>query len=162
MALLVSASLVSGTYLAYPRLDRHQSTRGWSTSATDLDTVSVIEEDADGKEYVVLTNQSIAAAAIRKFGFVDRYVTGDNGETMFYYPVPTTSPLYDDFMGLNAAYGSRDIPEKVMDEMNVDRVYYVVSFYWWEAGRIVPLAKRNADAFWNVNEQNFVFRYDRK
>jgi len=36
-----------------------------------------------------------------------------------------------------------------------------VSYYWWDARRIVVGAGKDADGRWSVNEKNYVFRYER-
>jgi hypothetical protein len=161
-AVTLAGLIVASTYLAYPRRDRHDPSRGWSTSAVDLQAVRLIEKDAADASYVTLANQAVAAAAIREFGFAGRYVPAPSTPegSVYFYPVPTSSPLYAKFIAMNQARGHRRLAELTLRWLGVDRVYYVVSQYWHEAGSIVPLAREQADAYWNLDNQIYVFRYD--
>jgi hypothetical protein len=164
MMVLVAAVATSSLYLAYPRRDRFESSRGWSTSGADVEAVRLIEKDASGKPYIVLANQSVSAAAIREFGFSDYYDWQDptKPEKIFYYPVPTGGPLYAYFLKANDEFGSRDTVLAAMGLAKVDTAYFVVNHYWWQAGRTVSSAKEQADTSWNIDNRDFVFRYDRE
>jgi hypothetical protein len=61
---------------------------------------------------------------------------------------------------MNAARGARAEAEATMRAVGVQRLYYVVAFYWNDAGAIVPAARRAADQDWNLHNQAYVFRYD--
>lgn len=162
-AFLLAAVLTSTVYLAYPRRDRHDSSRGWSASGADVRAVRSIEADAGGRTYVVLANQSVGAAAMRELGFAGRYLKAPpTGEEIYLYPIPTSSPLYDKFLTMNEQRGSRTVADLTMRWLGVDRLYYIVDFYWNNAGQIVPAAKLQADQSWTVDNQAFVFRYDRR
>lgn len=163
LAVVLTAALVSSLYLAYPRRDRHESSRGWSTSAADVEAVRLIARDAAAVPYVVLANQSTSAAALRELGFAGRYLKPADqalGAEIYLYPIPTGEPLYQRFLSMNAARGARAEAEAAMRAVGVTRLYYVVSFYWTDAGAIVPAAKREADQSWNLKNRDFVFRYD--
>ncbi len=165
MAALLLASLVtSSVYLAYPRRDKYENSRGWSSNSFDVEAVRGIEKDAGGAPYVVLANQSVSAAAVREFGFPRYYASKDAGRPapIFYYPIPTGDPLYQIFLDTNAALGKRDAVTKAMDLAGVDTAYYVVSYYWWHAQEILLTAKKNADASWSVGDKDYVFKYVRK
>jgi len=162
LAMLVAAFLTSSVYLAYPRRDLYETSHGWSTSASDVDAVRLIERDAQGQPYVALANQSVSAAAIREFGF-KKYFTGkDKGEPIFYYPVPTGGPLYAEFENMNAVGGTAAAAQRAMDLAGVDAAYFVVNNYWWRAQKIILSARREANAYWDINHDDFVLKYVRK
>jgi hypothetical protein len=161
--IVMAAVLTSSLYLAYPRRDRHESSRGWSTSAADVEAVRLIEADADGEPYAVLASQATSAAALREFGFVGRYLRPPDaalGGEIYFYPIPTGTSFYAQFLKMNGALGSRSVAEETARMLGVTRLYYVIPFFWTDAGRIVPTARREADANWNVAGRDFVFRYD--
>ncbi|MBN1585413.1 hypothetical protein JW899_03540 [Candidatus Uhrbacteria bacterium] len=164
-AVLLAALLTSSLYLAYPRRDRYETSRGWSTSQFDIDTVREIEADAEGQPYVVLANQAVSAAAIREVGFGRYYPLRDPerpGQETYFYPVPTGDPLYGLFLKMNDRLGDRAVANEAMEMAGVDLAYFVVNDYWWQAQRIVSNAKREADRNWDVDKGNFVFRYRRQ
>ncbi len=163
IALLLAALLTSSAYLAYPRRDKYENSRGWSTDSSDISAVRSIEKDAAGTPYVVLANQSVSAAAVREFGFPKYFASKDaaHPSPIFYYPIPTGDPLYQIFLDTNAALGRREAVRKAMDLAGVHTAYYVVSYYWWHAQEIILTAKRNADASWSVSDEDYVFKYVR-
>ncbi len=156
--LLLTALMVSTTYLTYPRYDSYEASHGYNVSQADIDAVHSIEQNAAGTSYAVLANQSVSAAAIREFGFI-RYF-GDQ----FYYPVPTGGDFYDAFLRMNT-HPSREIAEASLALVNTHcqrdpactlspatTLYYVVDTYWWESSRIVETAKGNADDWWALGD----------
>lgn len=161
--LLVAALATSSLYLAYPRRDRYESSRGWSTSASDVDAVRLVNKDAGGAPFVALANQSTSAAAVREFGFKRYFSSADPKYPgpVFYYPIPTGDRLYQLYLDMNASHGSRSDAVKAMDLAGVDTAYFAVSFYWWDAQRIVITAKRQADKWWSVDDKVWVFKYVR-
>lgn len=162
-AVMVAILATSSLYLAYPRRDKYESSRGWSTSAADVEAVRIIHEDAGGSEYVVLANQSVSAAAIRELGFRHYYRSNDpeHPEDIFFYPVPTGGILYEKYLAMNEAEGSKGAAESAMDLAGVDTAYYVVNHYWWKAQNIIVSAKRGSERHWSIDDKDFVFRYSR-
>lgn len=154
-AVVLTAFTASSLYLAYPRRDLYESSRGWSTSTADVDAVRLINKDSSGSDYVALADQSVSAAAIREFGF-KKYYGG-----IFYYPVPTGDALYKKFLDMNDSMGAAKTAREVMDMTGADTVYFVVTNYWWHAQRIIVSAKRQADKWWNVSDTDYVFKYVR-
>lgn len=163
-AVLLAALMTSSVYLAYPRRDKYESSRGWSTSAADVEAVRLIDRDAAGKDYVVLANQSVSAAAVRVNGFKRYFTSRDAAHPgpLFYYPIPTGDPLYQRFLDMNSALGSYEAAKKAMDLAGVDTAYYVVSYYWWDAQKIILSAKRDADRSWDLHDRDYVFKYERR
>jgi len=162
--LLFAVAATASFYVAYPRRDRFENSRGWSTGAVDVATVQSIEKDAVGKPYLVLANQAVSAAAIREYGFAHYYSSKNPKypDEVFFYPVPTGGALYEIFLAMNDAGGSRKLATKAMDLAGVDTVYYAVSKYWWDAYRITVAARKNADKSWAIGEDVYIFKYVRK
>ena len=62
---------------------------------------------------------------------------------------------------MNKNGGSTTTAHQVMDLTNVDTVYFVVSYYWWDAQSIIVKAKKQAAKSWVINDKNFIFKYTR-
>ncbi|MEI6378408.1 MAG: hypothetical protein WCO55_02015 [Candidatus Falkowbacteria bacterium] len=137
--LLALALIGCNLYLAYPRQDNWQNSRGFSVSQQDIDTVNWINQDARNTDYIVLANQQVSAASLKQFGFA-KYYQND----LFYYPIPTGGPLYQFFLAMNKK-PERAIAERAMELAGVNRVYYVVNNYWWGSDKIGRLARVDAD-----------------
>ena len=163
LAVLIAVLATSSLYLAYPRRDKYESSRGWSTSAADLQAVRSIDADAGQEPYVVLANQAVSAGAVRELGFKSYYPSrdADRTEPVFFYPIPTGGPLYAVFLDMNTDLGSPVTAERAMDLAGVDTAYYVVTNYWWHAQNIVSSAKRQAGAWWDIAGSDYVFKYTR-
>ncbi len=148
-------------YLSYPRNDAYMSFHGYNISAQDVAAVQSIDRDAGGMPYVVLANQVVSAAALKEFGFkryVDDAVTGKRGQ-VFYYPIPTGSPLYAEFRAMLESPSS-EITDGVMDRFGVELVYVVVNRYEPRAPNIMKQASAFADAqIQSQLEHLSIFRY---
>lgn len=165
IAVLIAALAASSLYLAYPRRDKYESSRGWSTSAADIKAVRLIDEDAKETPYVTLANQSVSAAAVKELGFKKYFRSLDQagqGEEIFFYPIPTGGPLYAMFLEINEADGATAAVIKAMDATGVDTAYFVVTNYWWHAQKVISAVKKQADAWWNVDDKDYVFKFTRQ
>lgn len=152
---LLAALITSAFYLNYPRQDAYETSRGFNVSQADITTVREVNSKAAGADYVVLANQSASAAALREFGFVRYY------DDQFYYPIPTGGTLYQFFLKMNEE-PSKTTALTVMNLLGVNRVYYLVSDYWWQAERIRETAKTNADDWWSVEDgMVMIFEYEK-
>ncbi len=117
-------------YAALPRHDAANVSRGWSVGQSDIEAARWIEQDAQGRVYTVLANQSVSAAAVREYSF-KRYA-GD----VFFYPIPTGGPLYQAYL---EAVGPESNPEIIREAGRLgqsDLVYVVLNDYWWDAQRV--------------------------
>ncbi|MFA6131745.1 MAG: hypothetical protein WC702_01590 [Patescibacteria group bacterium] len=153
--IFLAALITSAFYLNYPRQDAYETSHGYNVSRADVSATMDIDRDAAGIEYAVLANQSAAAAAIREFGFAHYY-----GE-QFYYPIPTGGTLYQLFLKMNEA-PTKTTALAAMDLLGIERIYYLVSDYWWQADRLRETAKTNADDWWSVeNGKVTIFEYNR-
>lgn len=164
VAVMVATLITSSVYLAYPRRDSYESSRGWSTSAADVEAVRLISADASGADFVTLANQSVSAAAIREFGFRSYFPSQDGSRPgeLFYYPIPTGDALYDVFLDMNEKLGDPDVARDAMRLTGVETVYYVVNHYWWNAQAIIISAQRTADEWWNINDKVSIFKYTKR
>ena len=149
-SLLVLTSLITiSFYYTYPRVDAFAKSRAYSVSQSDIDTAHWIKNDARDEQYIVLSNQSVSAAALQEFGF-KKYFKFKNCQTadcqtIFYYPVPTSSPLYQYYLDMVYREASRMTMENAMDLVGVRRAYFVLNSYWLDAEKIALRASLDAD-----------------
>jgi len=167
VVLLTAAIVTSAFYLTYPRRDAYETSHGFNVSQADLNAVRAIHTDAAGASYIVLSNQSVAAGAIRESGFAHYF--GPH----YFYPIPTGGELYERFLLMNET-PNRDIAQDAAtlmndackadpscDEPKASTVYYVVNDYWWQADRLVETGKQTADRWFAIDDGTvYVFRYD--
>ncbi len=152
LILLVPISL----YAAYPRLDRYHNSHGYSVSQTTLEAVSWIENDAQGRNYIVLANQQVSVAALNKFGF-DRYYKND----IYFYPIPTGGQLYQYYLDMIYEKPAKKTMAEAMDMAGVKKGYFVLNKYWWAFEKIKNEAKLESDS-WNVigdDDKIYIFEY---
>jgi hypothetical protein len=153
---VIAASL----YSDYPRRDRFFNSRGLSTSKGDIETVSIIEKLAEG-DYIVLANQQVSAAALKVFGF-GRYYKSSDGQELFFYPIPTSSPLYQYYLSMVDKTPARETMAKAMDLVGVKEGYLIVNKYWWAFPRIIAAGKTEADSWQALDGgSTYIFRYKR-
>lgn len=151
--ILVSAISVN-LYLSYPRVDRISENHGYSTSQTDIDTVKFIEKISYDDDYVVLASQPVSAAAISTLGYAHYY------NSYFYYPVPTGGRMYELFENLAYNHGKpSEIINTVRYLTNVKTVYFVLNRYWSGADESIIFYKNTADAWYAIDDKNFIFVY---
>lgn len=117
-------------YDALPRHDAAQASSGWSVGTADVDAVRWIHDQAGTRPYAVLANQSVSAAALERYGFA-RY-EGD----VFYYPLPTGGPLYQQFLEAASVKATTSTIEKAAALTKSEVVYVVINNYWWDAERV--------------------------
>lgn len=162
LSVVAAAGLLTASfYLSYPRVDPYAFSRTFNVSAADLESVAKIEALAGGEDYVVLSNQILAAAALQKYGFKKYYQTA-RGE-LFYYALPTGGPLYAYYQKMVYANPSRETAEEVMKLTGVSQVYLAVNDYWNSFPTVVPLAKQSADEWWEIADGKvLIFKYTRK
>ena len=159
--ILFSLVITSSLYLSYPRHDRYITGRSFNLTQNDIGAVHVIQQNAQGKKYIALANQMVSVAALKEFGFVNYYPTRQ-GE-LFYYPIPTSSPLYDSYLKMVYDTPSRDNIEQAMELMNVDLAYFVLNDYWWDFKKLVTVASTEADEVVSLNNGKiYIFKYEKK
>lgn len=141
-------------YLSYPRFDRYFNSHGYSTSQNDIDTVKWIEENTD-RDYIVLANQQVSAAALSEFGFKKYYK-----KDIYFYPVPTGGPLYQYYLDMVYEKPTHETMISAMDLAGVNQAYFVLNEYWWASSKILEEAKLTADNWQEIgNKKVWIFNY---
>jgi hypothetical protein len=126
-----TGALTTALFLTYPQnVDRYAVSHAVNTSAADIRAVNWIDDHAGGAAYVVLANQSVSAAAMREFGFAHYY------DGFYFYPLPTSAPLYRDYLDMVYGAPTIDILERSQERVGVERAYFVLNRYWTNAESI--------------------------
>ncbi len=159
--ILMTIVITSSLYVSYPTQDSHWNEYGINLSLNDILAVRSIASQTQN-DYIVLSNQIIGAAAIREFGF-KKYYTLSSGEAVFYYPVPTSSPLYKLYLDYVTHNNSLNSVSQAMELTQVNEVYLVLNRYWWSFPVIVKKAMNQSQKFWTIdNGEIYIFKYVKK
>lgn len=153
-ALLFSAN----AYVTYPRHDGYSRSAAFNVTAADKEIVHAIAEDAGDVPYVVLSNQTLASMAVQEFGFFNYY-----HDTIFAYPIPTSSPLYTLFLDMIEASPTLETVQEARNLTGAETVYFVVHDYWWEADDRIAEAKNITNAWFTSQDGTisvFIFPRD--
>lgn len=157
LVIFFSGLITVSLYISYPRLDNYFNSHVYAVSQADIDAVRWIDQDAASADYIVLANQQVSVAALREFGF-SKYYHND----IFYYPIPTSGPLYPFYLEMVYHKPAREVMLRAMDMAGVDRAYFVLNKYWWASPKLVDEAKLEAEKFENFNNGAvYVFKYAR-
>ncbi len=156
------AGILTGSfYLSYPSNDVYRSFHGYNVSKADILAVRAIQKDANGEPYIVLSNQVVAAAAVKEFGFQKYFTISQNGimRQYFYYPIPTSSPLYQYFLEMQR-YPSKETIQNAMHLFNVKHAYFIITRYEDRYHILVEQAKSFANFSASIsNGADMVFGY---
>lgn len=153
LSLIISSSL----YLSYPYDDAYQIGHYYSTSVSDIKTVNYINDNTTG-DYLVLANQSVSAAALKELGF-KKYFKTAQGE-LFFYPLPTSSPLYAYYLDIVYRPPTKETINKAMDLAGVNQAYLVINNYWTDAAKIIPQLLPLADNWQEIDGgKNYIFYF---
>jgi len=159
ISLALALLFLIAVYASYPRFDYYHNSRGYSTGISDIKAVIMAEELARGGKYIVLANQQVSAAALREFGFKNRYINIE-GEEIYFYPIPTGGKLYQYFLDISYKKADRTTMLRAMDFAQVDRAFLIVNKYWWASDKIIAEAKMSADNWYKIGEgDNHLFEY---
>ncbi|MEK7103563.1 MAG: hypothetical protein AAB870_04415, partial [Patescibacteria group bacterium] len=125
-----AALMTANLYASYPKRDAYNAYHGYMVSAANIATVQWIAQDAGEQSHIVLASQVVAAAAIQEYGFKQYFRREIDGEIqdVFYYPVPTSSPLYADYRTILSSPTYEKIYE-IMETYGISKVYVVVNHY---------------------------------
>lgn len=148
--------LTSALYMSYPRFDKYFNSRGYSISENDLQTVRLIDNEADDK-YVVLANQQVGVAALKEIGF-NHYYTSSRGQ-IYFYSIPTGGPLYQYYLDMVYKNPTTETMMGAMNLAGVNEGYLVVNKYWHQSDRIIGEAKLVADDYEVINDDIYIFKY---
>jgi hypothetical protein len=134
-------------YALYPRHDGYVRSAAFNVSQADIDTVYAIHvKETDDADYIVLSNQATAAAALQEFGFRKYYHTN-----IFYYPIPTGGTLYQSYLSMVNDIPTKEIVTTAMQTAGVHKAYFVVSDYWWKSDQIIENAKPLTEEWFAVD-----------
>lgn len=155
---LATLFLCANVYVAYPRHDGYTRSAAFNVTPADIEIVHRIADDANEAPYVVLSNQTLAAAAIQEFGFFQYYY-----DDIFAYPVPTSGPLYSIFLSMIEEAPTLEKVQRARDLTGVSTVYFVVHHYWWEADNRIAEAKKITDDWFTSDDGTVtVFTFSEK
>jgi len=134
-------------YGLYPRHDDYARSAAFNVSQADFNTVYAIHQrEAEDADYIVLSNQATAAAALQAFGFRKYYHTD-----IFYYPIPTGGVLYQSYLSMVDDAPTQETVRAAMNIAGVSKAYFVVSDYWWKHDAIIENAKQQTDDWFAVD-----------
>jgi len=153
--LLLTASL----YISYPRYDKYFNSRGYSVSANDLSAVNKIAQQ-ENQPYLVLANQQVSVAALKEFGFNNYFKTTKG--LIYFYPIPTGGPLYQFYLDMVYKNPDRSTMQEALNLVGVKTGYLVINKYWNNSAKLINEAKLEADSFFDVNGEVYVFKYEEK
>ena len=151
---LAAGILTIGLYLNYPHVDAFEKNRGFSVSKADIEAVRAINLDGAEKNFVVLANQSTAAASLQEFGFKKYY------GNYFYYPIPTSSELYEIYLKMVYNGPSLAYINQARELTGVTRIYFVINDYWLDAKKRVEQTRVIANEEFNIVDKVWVFRFE--
>lgn len=151
---IVPAIASANIYTSFPRHDAASVSRGWSVGIHDQEAVRWIDRDAGPEPYTVLANQSVSAAAVELLGF-KRYA-----ENIFFYPIPTGGPLYQQFLAIMNPENDLEPIKKAAQLGQSKLVYIVLNEYWWDAKKVAEHLSALADAEKTLGEnQVMIYRF---
>lgn len=157
---MATIAICASMYIAYPREDGYVYSKGYNISQADIEAVDYINTlEEDDEDYIVLSNQAVAAASLQQIGF-KKYFTVNN-EEIFYYPIPTSSPLYNYYLEMVYNGANKNTIENAANFMDVKTVYFVINRYWARSAEIISQAKNDATTWTSLSDGDiYVFKYD--
>jgi hypothetical protein len=151
---LISLIILFSIYNSYPRKDNYLNSHSFSISEKDVATINFIQKKSSN-DYLVLANQQVSVAALKKFGF-SRYLKND----IYFYPLPTSGPLYEYYLDMVYEKPEKKYMTKAMDLTGVNEAYFVINKYWWGYKKIVEEAKMEANEYYSLfDNEIYVFKY---
>ncbi len=154
LAISLAGVLTIGIYLSYPHNDAFTKARGFSVSKNDIKAVQWINQNANNNDFIVLANQSVAAASLQEFGFKKYY------HNLFYYPIPTSSPLYDIYLKMVYEKPNLNLIQQATKLTGVKQIYFVINNYWLDNKKIIQQAGELTSVQKNINNKVWIFRFD--
>ncbi len=155
-----SAILLFSLYFTYPTRDSVSQYTGYNVRTADLKAVEFINKRNEDNDYIVLANQMIGAAALKKLGF-KKYIKLKNGSEHYFYSIPTGGALYKKFFSkMVYEKPKRKWIKQAMKFAGVKKAYFVHTNYWYPAAKIRDQAKKSADNWWEFGrEEVWVYEY---
>ena len=159
IAIVFSALLLISWFFTYPTRDTISYYTGFNIRAADIGTVRTIDKRNEGKkDYIVLTNQTIATAALHEFSFAKYHETLQGPQ--YFYSIPTGGPFYQYFRKMVYEEPLKKWMVEAMQFAGVKKAYFVHTNYWAPAAEIRDAAKLEADNWWELYEGRvWVYEY---
>ncbi|PIZ95262.1 MAG: hypothetical protein COX80_04845 [Candidatus Magasanikbacteria bacterium CG_4_10_14_0_2_um_filter_33_14] len=147
-------------YFTYPTFNKVSIYTGQNLRKADLIAAKFIDERNNGqKDYIVITNQAVATAALQLYGFENTYISTFTGPEYF-YSIPTGGPLYQYFLQMIYSGTKKEYMEQAMLFAGVKKAYFIHTNYWSPAKKINNAARESADNWWGLdNERVWVYEY---
>ncbi len=148
-------------YLSYPQWNQKVQFPGYNVSAADYEAVTWIHDQNQDYNYVVLSNQITAVAALEKYSFAKYFSTPEG--YLSYYSIPTGGTLYNYYTEMWTGDQNRASMDKAMTLVGVKKAYFVIPSYWTKSNSIIAGAKKSADSWKSFADgQIYVFVYEQK
>jgi len=160
VSIFLGLLLLLSWFFTYPTRDNISIYTGQNLRKADLIAVKFIaDRNNNQKDYIVLTNQAVATAALVEFGF-DGYLSTSQG-LQYFYSIPTGGPLYQYFRQMAYVVKvQRQAMEDAMKFAGVKKAYFIHTDYWSPAGQIRDDAKIDADNWWELDDGRvWVYEY---
>ncbi|MFA7314462.1 MAG: hypothetical protein WC025_00840 [Candidatus Magasanikbacteria bacterium] len=159
VSIFLALSLLLSWFFTYPTRDNISLYTGQNLRKADLIAVKfIVDRNNNKKDYIVLTNQAVATAALTEFGF-DGYLPTSQG-LQYFYSIPTGGPLYQYFRQMAYVKAQRQPMEEAMKFAGVRKAYFIHTDYWSPAAQIRDDAKVDADNWWELdNGRVWVYEY---
>lgn len=150
VSILLAIMLLLSWFFTYPTRDNISLYTGQNLRKADLLAVKFIaDRNNNQKDYIVLTNQAVATAALEEFGF-DGYLNTEEG-LQYFYSIPTDGPLYQYFRQMAYVKAERQPMEEAMRFAGVKKAYFIHTDYWSPAAQIRDDAKIDTDNWWELD-----------
>ncbi|OGH79739.1 MAG: hypothetical protein A3C10_03990 [Candidatus Magasanikbacteria bacterium RIFCSPHIGHO2_02_FULL_48_18] len=161
ISILFAVFLTGSFYLLYPQSNPKVVAKGYNVTSSDMAGAAWIHNTAPSSTaYIVLSPILTAAASIEQFGFERYYETGEGN--LFYYSIPTGSPLYKAYLDFLYQGQKKETVLSVLELTRTNRAYVVVPRYWDDAEHIIFSAKQSADGWQEIgNGEMWIFTFNR-
>jgi hypothetical protein len=131
-ALAIGVIAASQWFGSYPQQNEISPRYAPSVSEYEYAALAWIEEQRDGKPFVVLSHQMLAAAALQQKGF-DQTITTCYG-THLSYAIPTGGALYQDFLAVTRSTQLEETLKRVKACYGDASLFIVLPRYWDQHG----------------------------
>ncbi|MBT4153851.1 MAG: hypothetical protein HOE53_04340 [Candidatus Magasanikbacteria bacterium] len=161
MYVLFSLSLLLAVswYFTYPTRDAVSHYTGFVVRDADIEALNIIDKNEGGTHnYIALSNQTISAAALKVHGFAKYHETTFDGP-QYFFPIPTGGPLYSYYKKMVYEKPKRAWMIDAMKYAGVKKAYFIHTNYWAPAAEIRDEAKKEADRWFTVDDQIWVYEY---
>ena len=157
---IIPVILTLALYLSYPQRNVKARFPGYNVTASDFTAAEWIHAQNSEYNYVVLSDQLVSAAALTKYSFA-KYFDTPQGQ-LFYYSIPTGGEMYKYYGKMIYEGQKREYMESAMQTVGVEKAYFVVNKYWANAEKIIAGAKQTADAVEVIDDNVWIFEYNKK